>query len=131
MCKNSWRRSKLRGNSQACWNGCTLSASDRLKLEIARSIREDFLHQNAFHEIDTYTSLNKQFLMLNLIFKFQETANELIMNDVEVEEILKFKSREKIGRFKYVEKDDLEKEYEEILKEMVKEAENAVREEEE
>ncbi len=108
-----------------------LSASDRLKLEIARSIREDFLHQNAFHEIDTYTSLNKQFLMLNLIFKFQETANELIMNDVEVEEILKFKSREKIGRFKYVEKDDLEKEYEEILKEMVKEAENAVREEEE
>lgn len=108
-----------------------LSASDRLKLEIARSIREDFLHQNAFHEIDTYTSLNKQFLMLNLIFKFQETANELIMNDVEVEEILKFKSREKIGRFKYVEKDDLEKEYEEILKEMAKEAENAVREEEE
>ncbi len=108
-----------------------LSASDRLKLEIARSIREDFLHQNAFHEVDTYTSLNKQFLMLNLIFKFQETANELIMNDVEVEEILKFKSREKIGRFKYVEKDDLEKEYEEILKEMAKEAENAEREEEE
>lgn len=108
-----------------------LSASDRLKLEIARSIREDFLHQNAFHEVDTYTSLNKQFLMLNLIFKFQETANELIMNGVEVEEILKFKSREKIGRFKYVEKDDLEKEYEEILKEMAKEAENAVREEEE
>ena len=108
-----------------------LSASDRLKLEIARSIREDFLHQNAFHEVDTYTSLNKQFLMLNLIFKFQETANELITNGVEVEEILKFKSREKIGRFKYVEKDDLEKEYEEILKEMAKEAENAVREEEE
>lgn len=108
-----------------------LSASDRLKLEIARSIREDFLHQNAFHEVDTYTSLNKQFLMLNLIFKFQETANELITNGVEVEEILKFKSREKIGRFKYVEKDDLEKEYEEILKGMAKEAENAVREEEE
>ncbi len=108
-----------------------LSASDRLKLEIARSIREDFLHQNAFHEVDTYTSLNKQFLMLNLIFKFQETANELITNGVEVEEILKFKSREKIGRFKYVEKDDLEKEYEEILKEMAKEAENAEREEEE
>ncbi len=108
-----------------------LSASDRLKLEIARSIREDFLHQNAFHEVDTYTSLNKQFLMLSLIFKFQETANELITNGVEVEEILKFKSREKIGRFKYVEKDDLEKEYEEILKEMAKEAENAEREEEE
>lgn len=108
-----------------------LSASDRLKLEIARSIREDFLHQNAFHEVDTYTSLNKQFLMLNLIFKFQETANELITNGVEVEEILKFKSREKIGRFKYVEKDDLEREYEEILKGMAKEAENAVREEEE
>lgn len=108
-----------------------LSASDRLKLEIARSIREDFLHQNAFHEVDTYTSLNKQFLMLSLIFKFKETANELITNGVEVEEILKFKSREKIGRFKYVEKDDLEKEYEEILKEMAKEAENAVREEEE
>lgn len=108
-----------------------LSASDRLKLETARSIREDFLHQNAFHEVDTYTSLNKQFLMLSLIFKFQETANELITNGVEVEEILKFKSREKIGRFKYVEKDDLEKEHEEILKEMVKEAENAVREEEE
>ena len=51
-----------------------LSEGDRLKLEVAKSIREDYLQQNAFHENDTYTSLNKQYKMLNLILSFRHEA---------------------------------------------------------
>ena len=49
-----------------------LSPTDRLKMEAARSIREDFLHQNSFHEIDTYTPLRKQYLMMKLVLAFYE-----------------------------------------------------------
>ena len=52
-----------------------LSPSDRLKMEAARSIREDFLHQNSFHEIDTYSSLKKQYLLMN--WCFHSTRNPL------------------------------------------------------
>ena len=50
--------------------------SDRLKMEAARSIREDFLHQNSFHEIDTYTSLRKQYLMMKLVLAFYDESAE-------------------------------------------------------
>ena len=53
-----------------------LVASDRLKLEVARSIREDYLHQDAFHEVDTYASLEKQCIMMRLVLKFYDLANE-------------------------------------------------------
>ncbi len=49
-----------------------LSPSDRLKMEAARSIREDFLHQNSFHDVDTYTSLKKQYMMMKLVNAFYE-----------------------------------------------------------
>ena len=55
-----------------------LSPTDRLKMEAARSIREDFLHQNSFHEIDTYTSLKKQYLMMKLVLAFYDQANEAL-----------------------------------------------------
>lgn len=55
-----------------------LSAPDRLKMEATRSIREDFLHQNSFHEIDTYTSLNKQYLMMKLVLGYYYEANEAL-----------------------------------------------------
>jgi V/A-type H+-transporting ATPase subunit A len=79
-----------------------LSAADRLALESARSIREDFLHQNAFHEVDTYTSLTKQFQMLKTILHFHKKALAAVESGVETSGIFKLDVREKIARAKYV-----------------------------
>lgn len=87
----------------------SLSATDRLILEVARSLREDFLHQNAFHEIDTYTSLQKQARMLDLILYFYEKAKEALAKGVEITEIEKLAVRERIARMKYLKEDELEK----------------------
>jgi len=79
-----------------------LSVKDRLILEVARSIREDFLHQNAFHEVDTYTSLNKQYRMLKLILMFYEEAQKAIEKGVVFSEIENLPVRERIARAKYL-----------------------------
>jgi V/A-type H+-transporting ATPase subunit A len=78
-----------------------LSAGDRLKMEAARSIREDFLHQNSFHEVDTYTSLRKQFLMMELVLAFYEESADALKAGAAIKNILNMEVREKIGRFKY------------------------------
>ncbi len=93
-----------------------LSAPDRLKLEAARSIREDFLHQDAFHEVDTYTDLHKQFLMMDLVLHFYDVSLSALEKGVSVEQLVKLPIRERIGRFKYVTKDKLEFECQEIIK---------------
>ena len=96
-----------------------LSAPDRLKLEAARSIREDFLHQNAFHETDTYTSLNKQYRMMELILDYYKKSGKALENGVPIERLVSLPVRENIGRFKYVEEADVEsvfQETEELLK---------------
>ena len=98
-----------------------LSAPDRLKLEAARSIREDFLHQNAFHETDTYTPLKKQYLMMSLVMEYFDAATEALKSGVEIEKLISIPSREKIGRFKYTENDKTDAEYDEILKQMNRE----------
>ncbi len=85
-----------------------LSAPDRLKLEAARSIREDFLHQDAFHEIDTYSSLKKQFNMMKLVLVFYDVALEALKNGVSIEKISVLPVREQIGRYKYTTEDKLE-----------------------
>jgi V/A-type H+-transporting ATPase subunit A len=92
-----------------------LSPNDRLKMEVARSIREDFLHQLAFHEVDTYTSLKKQLLMMKSILNFYDEAEKMLQNGGDIEKIANLPVREKIGRFKYVEEKDIEKEYKDIL----------------
>lgn len=92
-----------------------LSAPDRLKLEVARSIREDFLHQDAFHEIDTYTSLDKQFKMMKLILAFYDTSAEALDSGVNVNDIAKLSVREKIGRYKYMSNDKIENEFDAII----------------
>ena len=79
-----------------------LSAPDRLKLEAARSIREDFLHQNSFHDVDTYTPLEKQFLMMKLVLSFYDASLEALNKGVPVDDLVKMAVRERIGRFKYV-----------------------------
>ncbi len=101
-----------------------LSAPDRLKMEAARSIREDFLHQNSFHEIDTYTSLEKQYLMMKLVLKFYEEGVEALDKGADVNGLIKMEVRERIGRFKYTLNDDIQKEYDAITKELAAEIAN-------
>ena len=82
-----------------------LSYKDRLTMETAKSIREDYLHQNAFHETDTYTSLKKQHKILKLIYDFHVLAGEALERDAEFEDIVNLPVREKIGRAKYIEEE--------------------------
>ncbi|MCD6122317.1 MAG: V-type ATP synthase subunit A [Spirochaetales bacterium] len=86
-----------------------LSPKDRLTLEVARSIREDFLHQNAFHEIDTYTSLEKQFYMLEAILLFYNLALDSVKEDIPLDLILEHEVREEIARMKYHPEIEIEK----------------------
>lgn len=86
----------------------TLSPSDRLLLEIARSIREDFLHQSAFDEMDAYTTLKKQYLMLKTIILFYTNSLREMERGKTLEEILKNPLREKIARMKYIPEDNLD-----------------------
>ena len=87
----------------------SLSEADQLKLEVAKSLREDFLQQNAFHEVDTYCSLPKQFKMLNLILGFYDEAKKALDAGVYLDEILKIESREGITRSKNISENELEK----------------------
>lgn len=84
-----------------------LSSKDRLTMETAKIVREDYLHQNAFHEVDTFTSMQKQFLMLKLIYEFNRLASEAIANYADLNDILASQTKEKIGRAKYIEEKDL------------------------
>lgn len=86
----------------------SLSDSDKLKLEITKSIREDFLQQNAFHDIDTYCSLEKQDKMLDVILYFYDKALEALENGAYVSEIEKLEVREKITRAKNIHEDNLD-----------------------
>jgi V/A-type H+-transporting ATPase subunit A len=86
-----------------------LSPQDRLALETSRSIREDFLHQNAFHEVDTYTSMDKQYEMLKTILHFHKQALEAIEAAVETADIFKLAVREEIARAKYIPRESIEK----------------------
>ncbi len=86
-----------------------LSPKDRLALESARSIREDYLHQNAFHDVDTHTSMPKQYEMLKTILHFHKQALVAIDAGVETADIFKLAVREEIARAKYVPQDELNK----------------------
>ena len=79
-----------------------LSDGDRLTMETAKTIREDYLHQNAFHEVDTYTGLTKQFKMLSAILKFDSECRRAINECVDVDDLLNMQVKEKIGRMKYI-----------------------------
>ncbi len=92
-----------------------LSSRDRLTMETAKIIREDYLHQNAFDDVDTYTSMKKQYLMLKLIYEFYSRAKEAVEAFAPLNEILALSCKEKIGRAKYIKEDNL-KEFDEILK---------------
>jgi len=95
----------------------SLSFDDRLILETAKSIREDFLHQNAFHEIDTYTSLIKQYRMLKLVLEFYTLSREKLKEGMDFDRIIKLPVREKISRLKYITEDKLQ-EFDQVQKEL-------------
>ena len=102
----------------------SLSPADRLKMEAARSIREDFLHQLAFHEVDTYTSSDKQYMMMKLCCEFYDKSSEAIDNGKDIEDIVKLPVREKIGRFKYIAEDKAKEEFDKILAQLDEELED-------
>ena len=91
-----------------------LSPSDRLKMEAARSIREDFLHQNSFHEVDTYTSLKKQHMMMVLVNEFFDRATDSLKDGASLQKLISMPVREQIGRFKYVTEDKLDEEFKQV-----------------
>ena len=102
-----------------------LSVKDRLLMEVAKSIREDFLHQNAFHKVDTYTSLRKQYRMLKLILMFYSEGQKAIENDVLFSRIENLPVREKIARATSIDEDnldafdDIEKELKQQISELI------------
>ena len=105
-----------------------LSAGDRLKMETARSIREDFLHQLAFHEVDTYTSLKKQLYMMRLILKYYDAGVQMLEKNGDVEKMAALPVREKIGRFKYVPEEEIDKQYKAVDEQITAEMQKAVKE---
>ena len=108
-----------------------ISASDRLKLEAARSIREDFLHQNAFHEIDTYSSLKKQLMMMKLILMYFDQGKEALDKGASIDKLAALPVREQIGRFKYTEESALDQEFAKTETELMKQLDTVLREKEE
>lgn len=98
-----------------------LSPTDRLKMEAARSIREDFLHQNSFHEIDTYTPLRKQYLMMKLVLAFYEKSVDALNKGADMNALIAMPVREKIGRYKYTTDADIKSEYKNVEEELDKE----------
>ena len=106
-----------------------LSPGDRLKMEAARSIREDFLHQNSFHEVDTYTSLKKQLLMMRLVIAYYEKSVEALEKGASVNDLVKLPVREAIGRYKYTLEDHLDEEYKKVTEQLAAEVADACRKE--
>ena len=105
----------------------SLSEKDRLKLEVAKSLREDYLQQNAFHEVDTYASLDKQHKMLSLILQYKSEAERALDAGVYLNKVLDMPIRDKIARSKYISEDQLSK-IDEISKELTEETNKLIAE---
>ena len=103
-----------------------LSAPDRLKLEAARSIREDFLHQNAFDDTDTYTSLEKQHDMMRLVIEYYDQCVAALEKGAKADDLISLPVRERIGRFKYVAPENVAAEYSSICTTLGREIHDAV-----
>ncbi len=106
-----------------------LSAPDRLKLEAARSIREDFLHQNAFDDVDTYTPLSKQRAMMELILRYYEECRKALEQGADIEKLVALPVREQIGRFKYTDPAQVEQRQAALLDQLEGEIQAAAKEE--
>lgn len=103
----------------------TLSEKDQLKLEVARSIREDYLQQNAFQDVDTFTSLEKQDKMLDLVLKFYRESIRGLEKNVYLNELLQLPVREAIARAKYTEEANIAK-LDEISEEITRQVDELI-----
>jgi len=101
----------------------SLSPLDRVTLEAAKSIREDYLHQNAFHDVDTYTSFKKQYGMLKLILAFYYKARDAVQAGVSLNALFAMPVRERIGRAKYVPEAEIDQVFAEIEAELSRQIE--------
>ena len=99
-----------------------LSAPDRLKMETARSIREDLLQQNAFMDEDTYTSLHKQYMLMKLVLSYYDICSEALSKGADINKLVAMDVREPIGRFKYTAEDKVDEKYNEIEAQLAGEA---------
>lgn len=100
-----------------------LSAPDRLKIEAARSVREDLLQQNAFMEEDTYASPYKQYKLMSLIMSFYDICSEALAKGADINKLVAMEVREPIGRFKYTDESKVDERYAEIERALMQEAE--------
>ncbi len=107
-----------------------LSPQDRLKMEAARSIREDFLHQNSFDEIDTYTSMKKQFYMQKLVYLFYDESVKALKDGANINDIVAMDVREDIGRYKYTEESKIDERYNEVHDALIREISGLIGKEE-
>lgn len=105
-----------------------LSKVDRLKLETCKMIREDYLHQNAFHEIDTFSSMNKQFKMLSLILNYYAEGLKGLDANVDFNSLANLAVKEDIGRFKYFEEKDVDSEYKNVEDKLESSVEKLIKE---
>lgn len=103
-----------------------LSAPDRLKLEAARSIREDFLQQNSFDDVDTYTALDKQYTMMTLVLDYYDEAAKGLEKGLGINDLVSLPVREAIGRLKYVAEENVPAEYERVKTELAGEIDKLV-----
>ena len=108
-----------------------LSPKDRLKMEAARSIREDFLHQNSFDEIDTYTSLKKQYYMMKLVYAYYEEGARALDQGADINALVKLPAREQIGRYKYTPEKEIDGAYQKITEELSRQMADLVGKEDE
>ncbi len=108
-----------------------LSPKDRLKMEAARSIREDFLHQNSFDEIDTYTSLKKQYYMMKLVYAYYEEGARALDQGADINALVKLPVREQIGRYKYTPEKEIDGAYQKITEELSRQMADLVGKEDE
>jgi len=108
-----------------------LSPGDRLKMEAARSIREDFLHQLAFHEVDTYSSLKKQYLMMQLVLLYYDRSSDALERGADIEKLASLPGREDIGRFKYVPEKEIDAEYKRVSDLLIEQIEEVASQKEE
>lgn len=107
-----------------------LSAPDRLKMEAARSIREDLLQQNAFMEEDTYTSLHKQYMLMRLVLSYYDVCLEALNKGADIKKLVDLPVREPIGRFKYTAENQVDKRFDEIEHDLASQADEVAAEKE-
>ena len=104
-----------------------LPPRERGLLESARMIREDFLQQSAFHEVDTFCPGKKQYEMLRLILKFSDQIQDAVSKNVHIDDVINMKARENLARMKTVSNKQIDKKFQEIEKELDKEFNSLVK----